>query len=446
MPERILIIDDDASLRSFLATILREQGYMTFEAGNAESGLKAMDESEFHLVFLDLRLPGMSGMEALKRIRAAWPRTRAVMMTAYAEVDTAVEAMKMGASDYLTKPFGSPDEIRILAARIFEHERASNDLESLSSEASAGMPPPEVIFHGSAMAEVLKLARSVAPTTATVLVTGESGTGKELVARAVHAMSPRGSRPMVAVHCAALSEHLLESELFGHEKGAFTGAIQTRRGRFELADGGTLFLDEIGEIDQSVQVKLLRVLQERRFERVGGSRTLDVDVRLIAATNRDLDADARAGRFRNDLYYRLNVFPLHLPALRERAESMPALAGFFARKYGAMFGKPGIAITSDAMDALLGYDWPGNVRELENIIERAVIIAEETITAAMIPLRAPAYSAARLCADSAPLREREREAIMAMLKETGGNRTLAAERLGISRRTLQYRLKEYGVG
>jgi len=450
MNERILVVDDDASLRSFLATVLREEGYIVREARDAEDCLKKLEEMDAHLVFSDLRMPGMDGLGLLTQVRKFWPSTQVVLMTAYGEVETAVQAMKRGAADYLTKPFNSPGEIRMLASRVLQRTRVEEDLALLKDEVNAGIPPLDTIFMGQEMQKCLELLRSVAPTPASVLITGESGTGKELVARVLHQLSPRRERAMVAVHCAALSESLLESELFGHEKGAFTGAIHARKGRFELADGGTLFLDEIGEISQSLQVKLLRVLQERTFERVGGTSSIQVDTRVVAATNRDLNKEVAEGRFRNDLFFRLNVFPIRLPPLRERKETILPLTDYFLEKYRAAFGKPRIEVTRDAESALLAYPWPGNIRELENIIERSVIIARGQITGDMIPTRAGGFPTSPEAEpvhlqEEGRLKQKEKEVILHALRESGNNRTQAARLLGISRRTLQYRLKEYGI-
>lgn len=451
MAKNILVVDDDGTMRAFLATVLRDEGYRVEEAVDGADALGRVGTSGFDLVLTDLRMPGLTGVDLLKEGRPLAPDTRWVVITAHGSIGSAVEAMRAGASDYLTKPLRDPDELRHVVRRVLAEGDAQRRIALLSEEVGRNIPPTETIFLGSRMREVEALVRDVAPTTATVLVTGPSGTGKELVARAIHGMSPRRGEPFVAVHCAALAETLLESELFGHERGAFTGASSLRKGRFEAADGGTLFLDEAGEIPPSVQVKLLRVLQERTIERVGGSRPIPVDVRVVAATNRDLRADVSSGRFREDLFYRLNVFPIPLPPLSERRDALPALTDYFVRKYAASFGREVPVVSEEARAALLSYSWPGNVRELQNVVERAVILARGEIEPRHLNLEAGAVGA-----DAAGIREDmpkaggrmrdvERETIRKALAETGGNRRQAADLLGIALRTLQYRIKEYGL-
>ncbi|MEW6719548.1 MAG: sigma-54 dependent transcriptional regulator [Thermodesulfobacteriota bacterium] len=442
MPKKLLVVDDDAMMRSFLSAVLREEGYAVEEQGSGTGALEALRRSEFDLVITDLRMPDLSGMEVMREGRALRPEARWVIVTAYGSIGGAVEAMKAGASDYLTKPFRDPDELRHVVRRVLREAEAEARISLLSEELGKRFPPAEMIFLGGKMAEVHRLVREVSPTTATVLVTGPSGTGKELVARVIHASSPRREKPFVAVQCSALAETVLESELFGHERGAFTGAAALRKGRFELADGGTVFLDEIGDISPSVQVKLLRVLQERSFERVGGTRPIEVDVRIVAATHRDLKAEAAAGRFREDLYYRLNVFPIALPRLADREEAIVPLAEYFAGKFAAAFGKKVSGLSAGASEALRRYPWPGNVRELQNVIERAVILAAGEIDTVHLRLdTAPAVASP----GEGALRASERETIRKALAETGGNRTQAARVLGISLRTLQYRIKEFGL-
>ncbi len=442
MPKRILVVDDDAMMRSFLSTVMREEGYAVEEAGSGRRALEILHRSESDLVITDLRMPDVSGMELLREGRAMRPEARWVIVTAYGSIGSAVEAIKAGASDYLTKPFRDPDELRHVVRRVLREAEAEARISLLSEELGRRFPPVETIFLGGKMEEVHRLVREVAPTTATVLVTGPSGTGKELVSRVIHALSPRKEKPFVAVQCSALAETVLESELFGHERGAFTGAVARRKGRFELADGGTVFLDEIGDISPAVQVKLLRVLQERSFERVGGTEPIEVDVRVVAATHRDLKAEVAAGRFREDLYYRLNVFPIVLPPLADRKEAIVPLAEYFAGKFAAAFGKRISGFSADAVDALRRYPWPGNVRELQNVIERAVILASGEIDAAHLRLESSDREA---IPGEGALRANERETIRKVLAETGGNRTQAARVLGISLRTLQYRIKEYGL-
>jgi DNA-binding NtrC family response regulator len=349
--------------------------------------------------------------------------------------------MKAGATDYLLKPFKSPDEVRLVVRRALREVESETRITLLSEEIGRDFPPLDLVFLGAAMEKLHAMAREVSPTTAGVLLTGASGTGKEVLARVIHAWSPRRGQPFVAVNCAALAESLLESELFGHERGAFTGAVAARKGRFELADGGTIFLDEVGEIAPSVQVKLLRVLQERVIERVGGARPFPVDVRVIAATNRDLKALVAEGKFREDLYYRLNVFPLRLPPLAERADAILPLADFFRAKFSAQFGKRVDRFSDAARAELLRYAWPGNIRELQNVVERAVILARGEIEPDHLNLE----SAAGFTPGAGELKEVERETIERVLRQSQGNRRQAAAVLGISLRTLQYRLKEYGL-
>jgi DNA-binding NtrC family response regulator len=440
MGKSILIIDDDRFIRSFISTILKEDGHRIEEAGSGRSALDKLRTADFELVITDLRMPDISGMDVLREGRNIRPEARWIIITAYGSIENAVEAMKMGASDYLTKPFGSPDELRHVVRRVLKEVEQEQKLSLMSEELGKQYPPPEMIFLGNRMDSVRRLVEEVAPTPATVLITGSSGTGKELVARLIHRLSPRKDGPFVSVHCAALAETLLESELFGHERGAFTGATSTRKGRFELADGGTLFLDEIGDIAPTIQVKLLRILQEREFERVGGTKLISVDTRIISATNRDLKSALADGRLREDLYYRLNVFPIALPTLKERSEAILPLAEYFASKFGASFGKKISGFTEAAKAALFAYRWTGNIRELQNVMERAVILSGGVIDISQLNLEtAPGATDA---ADGL-LKLGEKELIRKTLLETKGNRRKAAEILGISLRTLQYRIKEY---
>lgn len=442
MRKSILVVDDDPLIRSFIATILKEEGHRVEEAESGRRGLEKFQTAEFDLVVTDLRMPDLSGLDLIREGRKLRPESRWVIITAYGSIGNAVEAMKVGASDYLTKPFGSPEELRHVIRRVLKEADQERKLSLLAEELGRQYPPSDLIFLGKAMAPVRRLVEEVAPTPATVLVAGPSGTGKELVARLIHQWSPRREGPFVAVHCGALAETLLESELFGHERGAFTGATAMRKGRFELADGGTLFLDEIGDVSPAIQVKLLRVLQEKQFERVGGTRTLTVDVRIISATHRDLRAAVAEGRFREDLYYRLSVFPIELPPLKERSDAILPLAEYFAAKFGAAFGKRVAALSEDAKTALVSYGWPGNIRELQNVIERAVILSSGTIEASLLNLE---FEPDRRGAAGGLLKSSERELIRKTLEESGGNRRKAAEALGISLRTLQYRIKEFGL-
>lgn len=438
----ILIVDDDELMRSFLSTILKEEGHRIEVAGNGKEGLAKLQATEFDLVITDLRMPDISGLDLMREGGKAKPDTKWIVITAFGSIGNAVEAVKAGASDYLTKPFHNPDELRHVISRVLREAEAERTISLLAEELGRQFPPVEMIFLGEKMQQVYRMVQEVAPTPATVLISGPSGTGKELVARVIHQLSPRQKKPFVAVHCAALAETLLESELFGHERGAFTGAVSTRKGRFELADNGSVFLDEIGEIAPSIQVKLLRVLQEREFERVGGMKPISVNVRVISATNKDLKIEVSSGRLREDFFYRLNVFPVRLPPLVERREAILPLAEFFAKKFAAAFGKKMDSFTPSAKSALLEYGWPGNIRELQNVIERALILSSGKIDVLHLNLETPTGTPP---AAEGLLKASERETIRKILSEVGGNRKRAAETLGISVRTLQYRIKEYGL-
>ena len=450
MQKSILVVDDDAMMRPFFTTILKEEGYAVEEAGFGKEGLEALNRSDFDLVLTDLRMPDISGLELMRKGRKVRPGVRWIIVTAFGSIGNAVEAMRAGASDYLTKPLRDPEELRHVVRRVLREAEAEARISMLSEELGKQFPPVGTIFLGEAMEEVHRLVSEVAPTTATVLISGSSGTGKELVARVIHTLSPRRERSFVPVQCAALPETLLESELFGHERGAFTGAVATRRGRFELADGGTIFLDEIGEVSAGIQVKLLRVLQERSFERVGGAKTITADVRVVAATNRDLKEEVAAGRFREDLFYRLNVFPVALPDLAARKDAILPLAEHFAAKFAVASGKRIPEISGAAKAALTAYRWPGNIRELQNVIERAVILARGEIDASLLNLEGAAPREGNsqqggISSGMGALQASERETIRKVLAEVGGNRKRAAQMLGISLRTLQYRIKEYGL-
>jgi DNA-binding NtrC family response regulator len=442
--ERILIVDDEPNARTALAELLREEGYAVETAADGFKALPKLEEFAPDLVLTDLKMPGMDGMELMKRAWEADPERVVVVMTAYGSVDTAVAAMRQGAADYLTKPINI-DELVLVLSRVLERRRLRAETGQLRQRLAERRSVQNIIGSSPAMQRVFDSILQVAPARASVLVTGESGTGKELVAEALHQHSPRASGPFVKLHCAALAESILESELFGHERGAFTGAAARRDGRFQQADGGTLFLDEIGEISPAIQVKLLRFLQEREFERVGGNQTVKVDVRIIAATNRDLKQMVKDGKFREDLYYRLNVVSIEMPPLRQRASDVPVLALHFVKKYAAENGKTVSGFSAEALATLSHYAWPGNVRELENAIERAVIVCRgDVIRAEDLSL-----SAATERSDGAPvvpgatLAALERYAILKTLEHTGGSTSRAAEMLGISTRTIQYRLREY---
>jgi DNA-binding NtrC family response regulator len=434
---KILIVDDDPGFRKLLEAILSGEGHSIHSAGSVQEAVRAGASRRFDLVLCDLRLPDGDGLLILRRYRELAPGTPFVMITAFGTVPTAVEAMKLGAVDFLEKPLRSPEELRQIVRRVLSSAAAQ---ESATQAQAAGFACPDLIVHDPAMREVVDLARKVAPTNATVLLMGESGTGKEVLARCIHANSRRAQATFLALNCAALPPTLIESALFGHEKGAFTGAIAQHQGVFERAHGGTLFLDEVGELDAGSQAKLLRVLQDRTFERLGGTRAIQVDVRLIAATNRDLKKLVEEGKFREDLYYRLNAFPLEIPPLRRRPADILPLARYFLARAARNLGKPELELDESACQALLAYSWPGNVRELENMMERVAILSEGKVRAEDLPLP-------KTQATARPVRwkEIEKEAILEALRRHGGNRTRAAQELGISLRTLQYRLKEYGI-
>ncbi len=452
MQAKILVVDDDAGHLSMLRTVLSGWGYVPEGAMDGAEAVAKIHAKAFDAVLLDVRMAGMGGMEALSRIKDYNPAVPVLIMTAYSSVETAVAALKAGAYDYLTKPLDL-DVLRLTLERALDHVRLATENQALRQKLGKDAAGPEIIGKSRAMRELLSLVAMVAPTEATVLIAGESGTGKELVARAVHAASPRANGPLVAVNCAALSETLLESELFGHEKGAFTGADRRREGRFMAANKGTIFLDEIGEVAPLIQAKLLRVIQEREIQRLGGDRPMGVDVRILAATNRDLKTEVEQGRFREDLYYRLNVVALTVPPLRDRAEDIPLLAQHFLARFAEKNRKRIKAFTPGAMDHLLRCAWPGNVRELENAVERAVILSVgEYVTERELPLCPvreecpPAAEGAEGLSSLAgmPLDDVEREVILATLRETGGNKSEAARLLGITRATLHKKLKKYG--
>jgi len=437
---RILVADDEAGIREFIADALALDEHTVVLAADGREAARRCDERGFDVVITDLAMPKLDGMSLLRKLRAEQPEVEVIVLTAHGTVDNAVEAMKLGAFEYLQKPMSGPDELRLLVSRAVERR----GLRDLRDGAERAPGEPALSYGDPAMAPVVEAIEKVARTTATVLLLGESGTGKEVAARAVHALSPRRDRPFMVVNCAALTETLLESELFGHEKGAFTGATERRRGRIELADGGTFFLDEVAELKPELQAKLLRVIQERRFERVGGARTLEADVRWIAATNRDLRQMMDEGRFREDLYHRLAVFPIRLPPLRDRpADILPMARALLGRIAGDL-KRPPLRLSPEAERRLAGARWPGNVRELANALERAAILADgDTVREEHVWLEdAPARSSA---GEIKPLAELEREAILRTLESVGGNRRRAAELLGIGERTLYDKLKRYGM-
>lgn len=447
----ILVADDDATHREMLGALLHQWGYAVGEAVDGEQAVALCREQSFDLVLMDVRMPQKTGLEALKDIKAHNPALPVLIMTAFSDVAAAVEAIKAGAYDYLTKPLDF-EKLKVVLRNVFAHVGLIEKNASLSRSLAATEARSDIVGRGAAMSALWEMIRTIAPTDATVLITGESGTGKELAARAVHAASRRAQGPFVAVNCAALTESLLASELFGHEKGAFTGADKKHEGHFLKADGGTIFLDEIGEMPLSMQVKLLRVIQEREVLSVGGNKAEPVDVRIIAATNRDLAREVDAGNFRQDLYYRLNVVSLALPPLRERADDIPLLAQHFMNRFAAKNNKRIKGFTPGAMDRLVRYAWPGNVRELENVIERAsILLLGEHISERELPerLKAPEQGEALddiLESDCPTLDDVERAVILKTLKRFGGNKTEAARALGITRKTLHARLNKYQSG
>jgi DNA-binding NtrC family response regulator len=438
----VLIVDDEAGQRQFISGSLAKE-YEVVAAANGLEASQLLSHRSFSLVITDERMPDMSGIELVRWMRENSPETPVVVLTAYGSVETAVEAIKLGAEEYLTKPLKSPEELRLIVAKVVR-SRAARDRSQLHQEEMEAALPRDVVAESAGMKNIFHLAEQVAAQSTTVLLTGESGTGKEVVARFIHGRSPRCNDAFIAVNCAAITETLLESELFGHEKGSFTGAIQNRRGRFELADGGTLFLDEIAEMGANLQAKLLRVLQEQRFERIGGDRTMTVDVRVIAATNRDLAQCLVDKSFREDLYYRINVFPIHIPPLRERRDDILPLAEAFIKKISTRMGKSAPSISSEAGELIRSYDWPGNARELANAIERALIVSQtRSIEIEDLPMKQE--PGINKTGRSGLLAQVERTAILEALTRNKGDRRAAAEELGISLRTLQYRLKEYGI-
>jgi len=447
---KILVVEDGQSQREMLRDFLAEAGHDVSEAEDGHSALEQVKCDYVDLLFIDYKMPGMDGLELLKQVKTLNPETDAVMMTAYGTVSRAVEAMKAGAEDYITKPI-ELEEVRILVERIRERRMLVKENRMLKEALDRkAVTSEQIIYKGLAMEAVINLAGRVADSRAAVLIQGESGTGKELLARLIHATSPRSERSMTVVNCAALPESLLESELFGHEKGAFTGASQRRTGRFEAANGGTLFLDEIGELSPSVQVKLLRFLQEKEFQRVGGNAVLRADVRIISATNRDLNQQIKKGNFREDLYYRLNVVPITIPPLRARKEDISPLMDHFLNHFARENGKPVEGIDAEARDLLFKYDYPGNVRELENIMERAVVIARGTmITPDDLPFRDASSPSPQGDDNQGHLKDAveglEKEMIQTALHKSGGHQTRAASDLGISERMLRYKLKKYSL-
>jgi two-component system NtrC family response regulator/two-component system response regulator HydG len=443
----VVVADDEESARISLGQILREDGYQVSLAADGIEALRLVAAEQPDVLLTDLKMPGMDGQELLSRVRQGYPEVAVVIMTAHGTIRSAVEALRQGAEDYLTKPV-DVEEVEYLLDQVLKRRKLLSETRLLRERLDEKYRFENIIGRSAEMLEVFRLVEQVAPTQASVLITGESGTGKELIAQAIHQRSQRRDAPFIKVSCAALPETLLESELFGHERGAFTGALARRAGRFELAAGGTVFLDEVGDIPLGMQVKLLRFLQDHQFERVGGNQTLTVDVRVITATHRDLQALIKEGKFREDLYYRLNVIEIPLPPLRSRNQDIPLLTDFFLKKYSAVNGKEIKAVTDETLSALMAYSWPGNVRELEHALERAVILSRgDELDLALFPTLPRTAPPARLAkkpdSPGATMEEIEREAILRTLESVGGSTSRAAAVLKISPRTIQYKLKEY---
>jgi len=445
--DRILIVEDNESLRAGIKVSFEENGHTVQEAATGEEAIRKLESDPFHVVVTDIRLGDISGVEILKKAKEVNSETEVILMTAYASVDTAIQALRLGAFDYIQKPF----EIEHLKHRVRTVLRMAKMRGELEVYQKAiyrnAMEEGALVSESRGMKEILSVLRKVAPTPATVLVTGETGTGKELLATLLHFASLREKAPLIKVNCAALHENLLESELFGHERGAFTGAERLRIGRFEQADKGTIFLDEIGDMSASTQSKVLRVLQEQEFERLGSSgKTIKVDVRVVAATNRDLREDVREGRFRQDLYFRLNVVNLHIPALRERKDDILPLARFFLNRYAVDFKKEVSGFTPAAIEKIRGYSWPGNVRELQNAIERAVLLCDgEIIEPSSLTMEASPEESGFVPGDSLNLEELERSAILRSLKSCRGVQKEAAKLLGVSPRVLNYKIQTLDI-
>ena len=443
----ILVVDDEKNIREGLGEYLRLDGYDVALAADGKEGVLAADRGDVDLVITDLRMPGLSGGELLKHVASRYPSVPVIVLTGHGTVEDAVDAMRNGAYDFITKPVNL-DHLSILVKRALERRELARRNEELLEEVESQRRTSTIVGKTQAISRIFDLVRRVAPTKASVLITGESGVGKELVADAIHNLSPRADKPFIKVHCAALAESLLESELFGHEKGSFTGAQARKKGRFELANEGTLFLDEIGEINQNVQIKILRVLQDRRFERVGGEDTIETDVRVVAATNKDLKKEIAAGTFREDLYYRLNVVNIHVPPLRERKDDIPLLAGAFLKEFADDNGKSLDGFDTKARAALYAYPWPGNVRELRNCIESAVVMA----SSGLVTLEDLPPGVGMSAADSdmrvppgSSLADAERILIRETLAAQGGNKSRTAEILGIGRKTLYQKIQDYGL-
>ena len=454
MTAKILVVDDELNMQLVLKALLKKEGYDVATASDGIEALKVLKSGGVEVVVTDLKMPKLDGVGLLERVIRDYPSTPVIIITAHGTIATAVDALKKGAFDYITKPF-ERDELKNIIHKAMRTRRLNEEELLVSPD---DIDRQGIIGSSEPMSKIYDTIKRVAPTTTTVLISGETGTGKDLIAYAIHRNSPRRDNPFVKINCAAIAENLIESELFGYERGAFTGAVSTKPGRFELADKGTLFLDEVGEIPRDMQVKLLRVIQDHEFERVGGLRTIRVDVRLIAATNRNLLQDVKDGRFREDIYYRLNVFPTHIPPLRERREDILPLTDYFIEKFNGKLEREVKSIDSRVKDVLVSYDWPGNIRELENFIERIVLMAVgDTITFEDIPPEwksaAEAISLSQKAGQKRPFKdfvkghmeEVEKQTIIQCLEEVGGNVTKAAQRLGLSRKGLQLKMIKYNL-
>ena len=446
---RILIVDDEKNIRSGLAIAFQDEGYDTIEAEDGQKGWEAVNRHNVDLVITDLRMPVMSGYDLLKKISSAYPTLPVIVLTGHGSIEDAVQAMRDGAVDFFTKPVDL-DHLILTVSKSLSNKEIKEQNKKLKAEIrslKSRQQTQEIIGKSAPLVKMMEIIEQVAPTRASVLITGESGTGKELVANAIQSMSSRSEGPFIKVHCASLSPTLLESELFGHEKGAFTGAVSQKKGRFELADGGTIFLDEIGEIDQSTQIKILRVLQERTFERVGGEETISVDVRIIAATNKDLEEEVRKGNFRQDLFYRLNVVHISVPPLRERKEDISLLVASFLKTFNEEDGKSVEGFTPAARKAIMAYSWPGNIRELRNTVESCVVMARgRMIDVDQLPFHITDSDLPQIVSlkIGTSLESAEKKLILATIDWCKGNKTRAAEVLGIGRKTLHRKLDEYG--
>ncbi len=447
----ILIIDDEQTQREVLSGYLKKKGYHLITAGSGEEGIRLVKQNLVDIVLSDFKMPDKTGLEVLEEVKRINPEISFVIITAYSTVENAVKAMRLGAYDYISKPVDL-DELDLMIEKIIEHHSLKSEIKNLRSLLQEKHKLTSIISQSPKMEEVLSIASRAAESNASILITGENGTGKEVLAKAVHYISSRKDGPFVAVNIPALSENILESELFGHEKGSFTGADRMRKGRFEIASGGTIFLDEIGDIPPAMQVKLLRVLQEREIERVGGTERIPVDVRIISATNRDPEQKIREGLFREDLFYRLNVVSICVPPLRERREDIVPLIEFFIKKYSSLNNKEGIGISKESVDSLLKYNFPGNVRELENVIERAVVLSRDNlITANDLPMKVKGFKEEQVLPHGRDetlndkIEALEKTMIYDALAKMNGNQTQAGKLLGITERNLRYKMKKYDI-